>query len=77
MDYKEVIKDEIEDFINKFPEYSFTEIIYSALLMAKITNRNELLKLSDKDFYTALNQTKKNEREDEFTEKDIELITNK
>lgn len=65
INYKPLIEEKIEVFKTQNPEYTYGQIIYSALAVAKVcATKVQLLELSDEDFYTYLEEALMKERED-------------
>lgn len=59
MNYKPLSIKKLQDFSNRFPDYSLGECIYSILATMKINSRDvkaELLTMSDEDIYIAIDR---------------------
>ena len=65
MNYSSVIRVELDKYAEQFPEYSFTQILYSVLTTLKVKNKSELYSVTDEDFYSAILKSIDNERETE------------
>jgi len=67
VNFKPLIEEKVEDFKKDNPDYTYGQILYSALKVLGTTTRAEILALSDEDLYTGLdNALKLEEPEEEF-----------
>ena len=60
MNYKPLIVDKLREYQKEFPEYSFCQILYSAVNVLRKQDefkKTDLLNISDQDFYTALSKS--------------------
>lgn len=73
MNYKPLVKKSIEDFMQEH-DYSYTKMIYSAMMYMGVRTRGDLINSNDEDFYLALQKAREEEKEEEFSEKDLEQI---
>lgn len=67
MDYRHTAIDTLTDFAEEHPNMTFGDMLYSALLPRfigfKLKNTKELRKITDKNFYEAIEKAKKYEHE--------------
>lgn len=73
MNYKPLVKKSIEDFMQEH-DYSYTKMICSAMMYMGVRTRGDLINSNDEDFYLALQKAREEEKEEEFSEKDLEQI---
>lgn len=69
LNYKPLIKEKIEEFIKKYPNYTFGEIMYSVAAALRketvIQSKAVFLEISDADFYTGIDRALKLEEKEE------------
>jgi hypothetical protein len=68
MNYNPLIRDKVKEFKQSLPEYTFGEMLFSAISIIEKTNdtkikKSDLLSITDEDFYTALDKAIKKELE--------------
>jgi hypothetical protein len=68
MNYNPLIRDKIKEFKQQLPEYSFGEMVFSAIsIMEKSKGgqikKSDLLEINDEQFYTAFDKAIKKELE--------------
>lgn len=68
VDYKPLFLSELQRYIEKFPEYTLGQILYSIFAQANrsgnnIDKKSSLLEVTDKDMYSSINKSIKEETE--------------
>jgi hypothetical protein len=68
MNYNPLIRDKVKEFKQSLPEYTFGEMLFSAISIIEKKNdtkikKSDLLSITDEDFYTALDKAIKKELE--------------
>ena len=54
---------ELQEFAKEFPNYSLGELLYSTLRLTNTEKITDLLTLSDEEFFSAIEKTKSQEKE--------------
>lgn len=71
LNYKPLINEKIQEFLNQNPDYTFGQLVYSvaaSLGNDRINKKSDFLHLSDEDFYTGLDLALKREQKEDSNE---------
>lgn len=66
MNYKNIALQELVNYVNSYPEYSLSQVLYSFLRepVSGIRETKDILKLTDEDLYSIIEEVNNNEKEE-------------